>query len=62
MVVLLDERAEDMKDIYHNNSKDLLDLFSTFLDTQSGFIKNRNNLTKSKRLKNLSEGKWGGVL
>lgn len=33
MVVLLDERAEDMKDIYHNNSKDLLDLFITFLDT-----------------------------
>lgn len=50
-----------MKDIDHNNSKDSLDLFGTFLDTQTGFTKNRNNLTKSKRSKNLSEGKWGGV-
>lgn len=51
-----------MKDIYHNNSKDSVDLFSAFLETQSGFTKNRNNSTKSKRLKNLSKGKWGGVL
>lgn len=51
-----------MKDIYHNNSKDSLDLFSTFLDTnQSGFTKNRQ-FNKKQKIREFVRGKMGGVL